>query len=294
MALPALAVPTRIESEDREQGNVYNVTAAGNGNYLRVDNGVDPLGWYLNGDTTQASLPVGPGNDLRANEDDWGLFWLNRIEIPQGSGNNVYVGPGAGGGQAILGIFYGAQDQKVSVFTDGDGVQQYTVTVKNLLFKLYEVNIGSNIQTLYNSLGDIGTSGDRNVVGDGYAGWTDLAGAQLVLSGGLIESGDSFKFTSSFDPLVATTGGFGAANLYVSLDSGAGTGIWNPNWDTNTQGSGSDLFMNWTVNNEFENGSLVSSDFGRADVIPEPFTMLALFGGVGLVGGYMRKRQARI
>lgn len=299
LAVPAGAIPVLFETENREQGNLFNVTSSTDGTYLRVDNGADPLGWYLGGDTTAESLPVFSGGNTWAGEDNWGLIWLNKIEIPWYSGNDVYVKPTNSGGTALIGMFYGSTDESVGVYTDGFGNKQYTILAGNLEFKVWQVAISSNIQTLYSTLGDIGTSVGQRTAQDAYNGWTNLPGATLVLEGGLLNAKDEFNFTSS-----QGAGGFGTSNLYASLDP-TSPAIWNQFWDTNMinpdvgpaplgppAATNSDVYMNWTVGGIFDNGSLVSTDFGYANVVPEPLTMLTLFGSIGLLGGYIRKRRA--
>ena len=311
LALPAAAVPlddsqyVGIRSQNREQGNIYDVTGSPDGTYTRVET-AGVAKWWLNGIVGGTELPHSAGDGVLPGEDDWGLFWLDEIEVPKNSGFKPYVAPSNAGGVAIIGIFYGLTDDSVTVSTDGSANKQYTLAGGNLLFKLWGVTLPNvvgtqNIQQLYAGLTgigiNIGTSGDRSAA-DAYDGWTDLPGATLLLSGGMLVPSDAFNFTST-----AGKGGFGSSNIWVSVDDNP-LAIWNVNWDSNmipsplvipdTSGppDGSDIYMNWTVAGQFDHGSLKSSDFGNAALIPEPLTMLAIFGSVGLLGGYIRKRRA--
>lgn len=288
LATGAYALPLEFASLNRERGTLYQPTAnTPNGTYTRsIENNV-PV-WK---DASNNYLPYVVNGQMWDNtEDGWGLVWIQNMEYPQGTGNIIYQEPGNSGGQSYLGMFWGSQDQSVEVFSVA-GTKYYSTTTVGLNFKIWSANVvGQSIQGLVNSL-DTSVPANRTAQ-DAFSGWTNLSGATPLLSG----TTTYMSFTTF------TTGGpLGSASLWASVNPTWGS--WSPLWDTNmftannsalnyVPNGDSDMYMQWTLDVQVAaDGALVSSDLGKADMIPEPVTMLGLMLGVGGLAGYIRKRR---
>jgi len=281
LSVPVWAIPVRVQSENREQGNLFITIAAAAGTYNRILVAGVPE-WELS-TSPGTYLPHTSGSQVWNNaEDGWGLIWLNDMRLDNDNNGSyetvVYNGPtDASGGLAYIGMFWGVKDDVVVVNAN----KTYDVSSSGVKFEMWAVTLPKSINTYY--IENVDLTADTRSAQNVLNTWP-MGSGTLVLSG----TADSFNFSGSL--LATSGGGFGSSDVFISVNTGAGQGIWGPSWDTNTQ-LGSDLYLNWTVANVFENNSLVSSDFGYGDVIPEPVTLLGVFIGVAGLGNYLRKRR---
>jgi hypothetical protein len=281
VSLPAGAVsfvPLRIETENREQGNTYITAAAIPGTYNRVLVGGVPQ-WKMTDINGDHYLPHNTGAQMWDNQEDgWGVLFLNNLRFDTDNNGSyetlAYERPGAAGGTAIIGIFWGGRDDAVTVNAN----KSYSTSVSGVQFELWQVNLTTSINQFY--IDNVDLTSDNRSAQKKLDTWPTGAPGTLLLSG----KTDVFEFTSS--SFAQNGGGYGVSDVFASVTGGA----WS-DWDTNTQLYGSDLYLNWTFANVYEKNSLVSSDYGYGAGIPEPLTMLGLFLGVGSLGGYLRRRS---
>lgn len=235
------------------------------------------------------------------NEDNWGIFRVQQILTDDGFSDTLWLH--GDNNRELVGMFYGGVDN--ALYIDPSNSQQ-TIQTNDWSIDTYEQDHG----TLTNALIAAGSGGRVDL--DTYKGvGTDAAGnalanAELVLEGvsttgvaqlagstGPAEGRATFTATSS-------TTGLGGTDMYIDVVGGT----WQDGLQFKYETEGyfyppsleGDMLMeivahpnnvpvgDWTV---ITDGPVRN----YAQVIPEPITMLAVFGGIVGLGGYIRKRR---
>jgi len=313
---------TALASRNQDMGSVYVYT-----NFATAVAQSGTPGSLTNTTKIAATGAIG-------NEDTWGIALLYYIAPgtpvgyglpgttvnPTGAPATYYNGDGSNG-TWLTAIFYGGVDQKVimspGLGSHGENVVNEDVYSAGLQFKLYAVseaalaaadaaagNQAPNATTLLNYIDNVAHPGDGRTAQDAYAGWVGPS-----VGGTLLLTGTSTYFHTTFQ-VEQDTGQInnGVTNCYFDVPADpTNNTAWNNMWNTGqllssfdnqapagTTGVVSDVWLNWTINNSTNNWDVYSKDFGGADIIPEPLTMLGLFLSIGGVAGYIRRRRMAV
>ena len=242
----------------------------------------------------------GPG--AHPGEDAWGIFFIKDIykgEIDEDTGvissgtDSLWI-KNVTDGQELVGVFWGLVDVYNS--TDpNSGTQTIESTGLNVAIweqpnGLLDWGAGSsnrdpNIPWKYTS---IGTDPNASL-------WLTAVGVPGLLPS-LVDANSEYRSHVNADP----NAGAGDAKAYLEVASipGLGTGSFNDSLDTDYYGA-ADLYMDMattlvnptnTVDPNGDDFTVTSNDDVTGMIVPEPVTMLAVFLGIGGLGGYVRKR----
>ena len=250
----------------------------------------------------------GPGS--LPGEDSWGVFSIDSIEKAMAVGPNNITGLGeplwsanTTDGKELVGMLYGEQDLGHSTV----GAQQHiegvgvNVTVFEQTFGLYNKGIPGSAARVMTSPGEYVSIGD-DVSSSLWLSGTSTPGFLGSLFPGVTE------FVGTYDYSVPTGSVSGSAHMYLSVgavdydgDGNPDVGSANQSYDTNFfQGSlgSADFSLDMTTyqNNPTNtpggfDWTVTNSDPLKGWVVPEPLTMLSVFGAVVGIGGYIRKRR---
>ena len=296
----ALTVPTI------GNGALYAVSRnQDNGTAYWLDSGT-PEGVYVydlsNPDPTLPTLHSQGPRGGQTGEDGWGLALMREIDagIFHADTNSVeqafpvqnYYTLSATSDTWLVGTFWGVTDTQVTITVDGSGKQTLDVLSSNLNFVLYAVqkdqldaNVGMDDLLPY-------VAGSRQPPSE-YTGWLDpdawAAGTYVKLLDGV---STSHEFVGSVN---LANGKFtGHTDVYFDVDEN-GTGLWDPYWGvsglfTDGNGNPADMYFSWGLENGQWDWDTTSRDFGGAQQVPEPATMvLVSLGGLGVLFGRKRK-----
>ncbi len=297
--------PTYLQGNNRDQGTGYFVDPS-------YDEGADgplptnPDLWpVFDGSGTQPFYQV-PAAGQIGDEDTWGIFNLLRITPGTTTGPNDIDDAGAlddynwdinrfgvpADPTALVGVFHSGVDESVVVTDTGSGLFETTVKVSGAQFELWAVDM-ELLESNSPSIGVTYDAGDRTAL-NRMAGWLDattLAGATKLLTG----ESRFFEFTTD---AFANFTFEGSTTAYFDIDpNDPDGGVWNSTWGqsdfyTTPDGDTADLFFSWNLLVGTDGWAANSIDDGGVYVVPEPVTMLSLFGGVAGLGAYIRKRRS--
>ena len=224
-----------------------------------------------------ASIPVG-GLDGYAdgNEDTWGIGSMASINTLVGN-NPIWTR----GSEELTFMFYGFDDDYISAPTLGDVV---------IGSKLGRVQVWLDPTPDFN--GALGTGGRT-----GLSSYTGVTDGDSVLALDLVPVANSSGFTlqSTFDFVELN----GSGNMYLAV---SGAGLWDAQYNTNSQAYGSDIWLSHTVRDNATTPTtpsvgdwIVRGDLGgEASVVPEPMTMLMVAMGALGFGVTQRKRKKTV
>ena len=291
------------------------VPAPGNGVlYLASRNQDNATAYWLDDPTPDTSITFDPRPGLPAGvsssgprgglngESGWGLALMRYIAdgtyhpgsntVEETFGGNQYYTLSATSDTWLVGTFWGVTDTKVTITVDASGKQTLDVLSSNLNFVLYAVqkdqldaNVGMDDLLPY-------VAGSRQPPSE-YTGWLDpdawAAGTYVKLLDGV---STSHEFVGSVN---LANGKFtGHTDVYFDVDEN-GTGLWDPYWGvsglfTDGNGNPADMYFSWGLENGQWDWDTTSRDFGGAQQVPEPATMvLVSLGGLGVLFGRKRK-----
>lgn len=288
--------PVRMKFENWDMGVVYtnvpgNTVGSANVNALaQVPYAIGPGGHFYDINGLRDDQV---GYNAAVREDTWGIARLVRIENAANSSDVLWLDGDAD--EEIMVMLHGGIDVAVApnVFLPG----QTYIQVEQLKFNFYEQAFGTFAAAGGEQQGALGRTG--------FAGYNAVTGGTLLWSAtlnkgfaGIIGAGNA-GFLSVFTP--DASGRTGSGSFQVLLDLVGGT--LQPNWDLDTQINGADFFtLGTTAPNDgssvpiagLGNGrwTVFSDDPIRANVIPEPVTLLGTLLGLGGLGGYVRRRAA--
>jgi len=295
---PAWAIPTNIPFEKAYNGpvvlDIYNWD---NGtvysNQLTNNRGSAQVGVLYNAsDLVVASPIVGPSGV----GDGWGIVTV--AGIVKGTVSNGVISPvlGSSGklyesgdaGTAIMGVFWGRQDDKVIFNNDGSQTIYADPAGSSEHVNLYVVPESS----LDNW--NLGMSGPAGSPSAGlYTGITDVG--TLVLSGTVVTNsysnggGGNDGVFSTFNP----AGGVNCGSFEFYID-------WTGGTDINTFGSpvgqgyfggSTDAYLSGHDNGGNFGWLVQSYDPAYMNAVPEPVTMMSMVLGIGCLGRYIRRRK---
>jgi len=241
-----------------------------------------------------------PGGD--AGEDGWFIFRITTIQTPGGIPLWQTDASATSHGMELVGIGYGITD----VATDNTGATTYTFSTSTKI-DMWEQPYGNFTE----SLGSSGRIGGAAYTGIGTPG--GVAGATLIAStvafGGIdIPAGSPIVPGAPFEQAYTLPGPQGTTYTYVDVVGGT----WGDgNMNNGELVSGAFLDPISAANFDVAEGLLetkavayiptggatdnwlfkTQDPFLTTYAVPEPITMLALFGGVAGLGGYIRKRR---
>ncbi len=242
------------------------------------------------------------GPDAKPGEDTWGIFKITtlntgEVQVPHktisSSGDTPPFSDGTGG-RELVGIFWGGQDQAVTV----DGTVTSTESA-GLKVAIWEQDAGT-----FNE----GGPGARNSDPWDYTTIGDDPSSSLWLTAettpGFFTSAafpTQTEFTSTFD-ISGGVGAFAGTSLgYFQVASLAGLGegsansIFDTDWfwgdvDEDVYKADFRFFMNTEVDDTW---SLNGQDPLTSVAVPEPITMFAAISGLGGLGMYLKRRKQR-
>jgi len=262
----------------------YEVSALYSGSpgvYYRDANvpGYDPnLGHKLFSDLT-VIRPSDKG--LMAGEDTWGLIDVTQLwngTPVDGKGSPLIQGSQywnrGDGDHYLMGMFYGGQDQIVTIVTS----TLQTIQTSGLQFDLYDRSLASDPLSPFLNGMDPNQRSGLNV----FPGWTGSA-SELAVSG----ISTYFLFTGNASAIPPG----GQTTTYFDVDPNAGKwgGLFVDWWSPLV--ANSDIQQVWTVGTTYTSRWIGSEDTGRAFIIPEPLTMAGVFMSISGLGAYLRKRR---
>ena len=220
-------------------------------------------------------------------DDSFGIFRMKELAlgrvkldgyIEQNPSFDPYWQSGTSATTEILGVFYGAKDQTVTVHTDN------TIIVKASGFnvELYEILKTALPSGYLNDLLSFDPL-DRTAVNK-YDFLDGTLGTPLLKA-----TTTDFVYSSRSGTVLVE----GEATFYSSNDTGYG-GAWTPYIDDLDHYGfvfpDSDIYISWDTD-QHDSWMYHSHDEGSFGAVPEPMTLLAVVTALGAVGGYIRRRR---
>jgi len=272
---------------------------------------VGPVVISVDDKASGTSYPAGafpgiPGPGGRPPEDSWGIFFVQTIYKGQvGATGAISAIPGGklwgdtDGGRELVGIYWNVQDIAVSL-DPGSGTQ--TIESVGMQFAIWEQDSGT-LGANWNAGTTVRGANPWDYPGIGTAGNPVLWATGNSVPGflGVMVPGVT-EYVSTFNPTVGAGNPAGGAKVYLEVNpNGAGVGSYNTYLDTNFYASPistADLYLDMatTLNNPAnqqapgDDWTVWSNDDATGVIVPEPMTVLAVFLGIGSLGGYVRKR----
>ena len=257
-----------------------------------------------------------PGNAMNPGEAGWAVFQIDQIF------KGALIGPNTINIVDPLNPLFEAGDQGLELVGTLFGRVDLLVTfspntIPGQAPKMEFEFHGDRITLFTQSAGtfDEGAAGSSGRLPDGMGGYLDkyvsvgydaagnpIAGSELVLTGhgdvGYYGSLAAAEGRAAFTP--AGVSGSGDSDEYFSFDGGTQLALYDldgfiPNKLVGGPWPNADLRVHTTNSPITPSGVfdwlVQSSDPVTSFVIPEPMTMLAVFGGVAGLAGYIRKRR---
>lgn len=220
-------------------------------------------------------------------DDSFGLYRMNSMAvgslkldgyIEKDPDKDPYWQYGSGATSEIFGVFYGAQDQTVTVF-DNDSIQ---VNSNGFTVELYEID-KSDLPAGYMSQ-LLAFDPSKRTAANEYDFLDGTIGTPLLKA-----TTTDFVYTSRVGALLVE----GEAPFYSTNDTTYG-GAWTDGIDDVDHYDfvypDSDIYISWDTD-QHDSWMYHSHDEGSFGVIPEPMTMLAFGVALGAIGGYSRRRR---
>ena len=282
--------PVKWNIQNWDMGPIYTVTPPVSGSDTYVGEG-----------TLDGLSQIAPPGTKYGDEDLWGIFKVEQIIKDDGSGDVLWND----GDQTLelVGMFYGGTDN--ALVQHSDGSQEIIASGVNV----YAVEQASG--TLSTAARAAGSSG--RIDADSFKGiGTDAAGVavphtvvlELVTVVGAPDGGTGStanEFYADFTP----SGNTGSGQGIAYLDVVGGTWQYLPPYsyevdDTYWGVTDADMQFLWTSSpnpqnpgqNPFGDWTVTTDDPWQGyAIVPEPVTMISLFGAFAALGGYVRRRR---